>query len=199
MNHSRREAVRMSKQKKQMNAPDREQGSRINKDTAKRLLSYIGAYKKTLVVVFICIILSALASVASAMFIEILIDDYIIPILAMDHPVYTGLIKALCMVGVIYLIGVFSTWFYNYLMVGIAQGTLKTIRDEMFEKMQSLPIRYFDTHTHGDIMSHYTNDTDTLRQMLAQSIPQMFSSLIPIISVFFAMLFTSWQITIFVL
>jgi len=182
-----------------MNAPDREQGSRINKDTAKRLLSYIGAYKKTLVVVFICIILSALASVASAMFIEILIDDYIIPILAMDHPVYTGLIKALCMVGVIYLIGVFSTWFYNYLMVGIAQGTLKTIRDEMFEKMQSLPIRYFDTHTHGDIMSHYTNDTDTLRQMLAQSIPQMFSSLITIISVFFAMLFTSWQLTIFVL
>lgn len=116
-----KEAVRMSKQKKQMDAPDREQGSRVNKNTAKRLLSYIGAYKKTLVVVFICIILSALASVASAMFIEILIDDYITPILAMDHPVYTGLIKALCMVGVIYLIGVFSTWFYNYLMVGIAQ------------------------------------------------------------------------------
>lgn len=89
--------------------------------------------------------------------------------------------------------------FYNRTMVSIAQGTLKRIRDEMFEHMQTLPIRYFDTHTHGDIMSHYTNDTDTLRQMLAQSIPQMFSSLITIISVFFAMLFTSWQLTIFVL
>lgn len=181
-----------------MNAPDREQGSRINKDTAKRLLSYIGAYKKTLVVVFICIILSALASVASAMFIEILIDDYITPILAMDHPVYTGLIKALCMVGVIYLIGVFSTWFYNYLMVGIAQGTLKTIRDEMFEKMQSLPIRYFDTHTHGDIMSCYTNDTDTLRQMIAQSLSQMISSICTVVAVFCCMLYQSIYLTLIV-
>ena len=181
-----------------MNAPDREQGSRINKDTAKRLLSYIGAYKKTLVVVFICIILSALASVASAMFIEILIDDYITPILAMDHPVYTGLIKALFMVGVIYLIGVFSTWFYNYLMVGIAQGTLKTIRDEMFEKMQSLPIRYFDTHTHGDIMSCYTNDTDTLRQMIAQSLSQMISSICTVVAVFCCMLYQSIYLTLIV-
>ena len=188
----------MSKQKKQMDAPDREQGSRVNKNTAKRLLSYIGAYKKTLVVVFICIILSALASVASAMFIEILIDDYITPILAMDHPVYTGLIKALCMVGVIYLIGVFSTWFYNYLMVGIAQGTLKTIRDEMFEKMQSLPIRYFDTHTHGDIMSCYTNDTDTLRQMIAQSLSQMISSICTVVAVFCCMLYQSIYLTLIV-
>ena len=181
-----------------MNAPDREQGSRINKDTAKRLLSYIGAYKKTLVVVFICIILSALASVASAMFIEILIDDYITPILAMDHPVYTGLIKALFMVGIIYLIGVFSTWFYNYLMVGIAQGTLKTIRDEMFEKMQSLPIRYFDTHTHGDVMSCYTNDTDTLRQMIAQSLSQMISSICMVVAVFCCMLYQSIYLTLIV-
>lgn len=181
-----------------MDAPDREQGSRVNKNTAKRLLSYIGAYKKTLVVVFICIILSALASVASAMFIEILIDDYITPILAMDHPVYTGLIKALCMVGVIYLIGVFSTWFYNYLMVGIAQGTLKTIRDEMFEKMQSLPIRYFDTHTHGDIMSCYTNDTDTLRQMIAQSLSQMISSICTVVAVFCCMLYQSIYLTLIV-
>ena len=188
----------MSKQKKQMNAPDREQGSRINKDTAKRLLSYIGAYKKTLVVVFICIILSALASVASAMFIEILIDDYITPILAMDHPVYTGLIKALFMVGIIYLMGVFSTWFYNYLMVGIAQGTLKTIRDEMFEKMQSLPIRYFDTHTHGDVMSCYTNDTDTLRQMIAQSLSQMISSICMVVAVFCCMLYQSIYLTLIV-
>ena len=95
--------------------------------------------------------------------------------------------------------GILACLFYNRTMVSIAQGTLKRIRDEMFEHMQTLPIRYFDTHTHGDIMSHYTNDTDTLRQMLAQSIPQMFSSLITIISVFFAMLFTSWQLTIFVL
>jgi ATP-binding cassette subfamily B multidrug efflux pump len=101
--------------------------------------------------------------------------------------------------GCIYAVGILACLFYNRTMVSIAQGTLKRIRDEMFEHMQTLPIRYFDTHTHGDIMSHYTNDTDTLRQMLAQSIPQMFSSLITIISVFFAMLFTSWQLTIFVL
>ena len=101
--------------------------------------------------------------------------------------------------GCIYLAGVVATLLYNRLMVVIAQGILKDIRDSMFEHMQTLPIRYFDTHAHGDIMSHYTNDTDTLRQMMAQSIPQMFSSLITIVSVFFAMLFTSWQLTIFVL
>ncbi|MGL4282928.1 MAG: ABC transporter ATP-binding protein, partial [Eubacterium aggregans] len=99
----------------------------------------------------------------------------------------------------IYLIGVLSTLFYNRVMVTIAQNILKDIRDEMFKGMQHLPISYFDTHSHGDIMSHYTNDTDTLRQMMSQSIPQTFSSLITIVSVFFAMLFTSWPLTILVL
>ena len=97
------------------------------------------------------------------------------------------------------MIGILASLIYNRTMAIISQGILKKIRDDMFAHMQTLPIKYFDTHTHGDIMSHYTNDTDTLRQMLAQSIPQMFSSLITIISVFFAMLFTSWQLTIFVL
>ena len=95
-------------------------------------------------------------------------------------------------------IGVFSTWFYNYLMVGIAQGTQKTIRDEMFEKMQSLPIRYFDTHTHGDVMSCYTNDTDTLRQMIAQSLSQMISSICMVVAVFCCMLYQSIYLTLIV-
>ncbi len=136
---------------------------------------------------------------ASSLYLQPLIDDYIAPLLLQASPVFAGLLRSLVVMGSIYLGGVAATLLYNRLMVVIAQGILKDIRDEMFARMQTLPIRYFDTHTHGDIMSHYTNDTDTLRQMMAQSIPQMFSSLITILSVFCAMLATSWQLTIFVL
>ena len=113
-------------------------------------------------------------------------------------PDYSGLIRALITIGCVYLIGTLATWLYNRRMVTIAQGTLKRIRDEMFAKMQSLPIRYFDTHTHGDIMSLYTNDTDTLRQMIAQSMAQLVSSVFTLAAVFFCMLYISVWLTLIV-
>lgn len=173
--------------------------AKVNKDVVKRLMSYIGHYKLRFAAVLICIVVNALAMVSCSLYLQTLIDSYITPLLQAATPDFAPLFRSILIMGCIYAVGILACLFYNRTMVSIAQGTLKRIRDEMFEHMQTLPIRYFDTHTHGDIMSHYTNDTDTLRQMLAQSIPQMFSSLITIISVFFAMLFTSWQLTIFVL
>lgn len=170
-----------------------------NKKTIKRLMTYITKYKIRILLVALCIIISALTSVASSLFLKTLIDDYIAPLLLASNPVFSGLLKAIITMGCIYLIGVLSTLFYNRIMVVIAQDVLKTIRDDMFAHMQTLPIRYFDTHTHGDIMSHYTNDTDTLRQMISQSIPQVFSSIITIVAVFCAMLTTSIWLTIFVI
>ena len=159
--------------------------------TLKRLLSYMRAYKGTLVLVTVCILLSAVAGAASSMFLQKLIDGYIVPMLGTASPDYSGLIRALITIGCVYLIGTLATWLYNRRMVTIAQGTLKRIRDEMFAKMQSLPIRYFDTHTHGDIMSLYTNDTDTLRQMIAQSMAQLVSSVFTLAAVFFCMMYIS--------
>ena len=173
--------------------------AKVNKEVVKRLMSYIGHYKLRFAAVLICIVVNALAMVSCSLYLQTLIDSYITPLLQAATPDFAPLFRSILIMGCIYAVGILACLFYNRTMVSIAQGTLKRIRDEMFEHMQTLPIRYFDTHTHGDIMSHYTNDTDTLRQMLAQSIPQMFSSLITIISVFFAMLFTSWQLTIFVL
>ncbi|MGN1235667.1 MAG: ABC transporter ATP-binding protein, partial [Christensenellaceae bacterium] len=146
--------------------------------------------------VVVCILLSAVASAASSMFLQSLIDDYITPLLGSDSPVFTGLLKALICIGVIYLIGVLSTLFYSRMMVTIAQGTLKTIRDEMFEKMQRLPVRIFDTHAHGEIMSLYTNDTDTLRQLIAQSMTQLISSVFTIVAMFFCMMYISIWLTL---
>lgn len=186
-----------------MRQPNNKKGpegmAKVNKDVVKRLMSYIGHYKLRFVAVLICIVVNALAMVSCSLYLQTLIDSYITPLLQAATPDFAPLFRSILIMGCIYAVGILACLFYNRTMVSIAQGTLKRIRDEMFEHMQTLPIRYFDTHTHGDIMSHYTNDTDTLRQMLAQSIPQMFSSLITIISVFFAMLFTSWQLTIFVL
>ena len=186
-----------------MRQPNNKKGpegmAKVNKDVVKRLMSYIGHYKLRFAAVLICIVVNALAMVSCSLYLQTLIDSYITPLLQAVTPDFAPLFRSILIMGCIYAVGILACLFYNRTMVSIAQGTLKRIRDEMFEHMQTLPIRYFDTHTHGDIMSHYTNDTDTLRQMLAQSIPQMFSSLITIISVFFAMLFTSWQLTIFVL
>ena len=170
--------------------------SKIDWKTAKRILSYLKQYKAALAIVTVCIILSAVASVASSLFIQTLIDRYIMPLLGQSSPVFTGLLQALGVMGVIYIIGTAATWIYNRSMVTIAQGTLKQIRDEMFARMQSLPVRYFDSHTHGDIMSHYTNDTDTLRQMIAQSLAQLVSSVCTIIAVFCCMLYQSIYLTL---
>lgn len=183
-------------------APDREAPAGIapkavfDSKTLLRLLSYMKEYKGSLVFVTVCILLSSIAGAVSSLFLQTLIDDHIVPLLGSDSPVFTELIKALAAVGVIYLIGVLSTLFYNRVMVTIAQGTLKKIRDEMFEKMQKLPIRQFDIRTHGDIMSLYTNDTDTLRQMIAQSMAQLVSSVFTIAAVFVCMLYISVWLTL---
>ncbi|MDD6214599.1 MAG: ABC transporter ATP-binding protein [Firmicutes bacterium] len=168
--------------------------------TLKRLLSYLsGKYKILLVLVIICIIIGTIAQVAGSLFLKKLIDDYIEPLIGSLNPVFTELFHAIVVMSFIYLAGIVSTWFYCRMMVIISQGILKQIRDEMFAHMQKLPIRYFDTHTHGDIMSRYTNDTDSLRQMMSQSIPQCFSSVITIVSVFIAMLSSSINLTLFVI
>ncbi len=164
--------------------------------TLKRLFSYMSDYKGKLIFVVICILLSAITSAISSLFLQSLIDDYITPLLSISDPVFTKLLKALIIIGCVYLIGVLSTLFYNRIMVTIAQGTLKKIRDEMFEKMQRLPIKVFDTRTHGDIMSLYANDTDTLRQMIAQSMAQLISSIFTIVAVFVCMLYVSIWLTL---
>lgn len=170
------------------------------KKTAKRLLKYITkSYKKHLILVIICIILSSVASVAGSMFLGTLIDEYISPLLLEPNPVFTGLLKAIIMMGAIYLVGVISTFIYTRIMARISQGVLKEIRDEMFNKMQTFPIKYFDTHTHGEIMSYYTNDVDTLSQMIGQSLPQFIASITSVIAVFIAMIITSIPLTIFII
>ncbi len=168
------------------------------KETLGRLLGYIFEYKYYLVAVFFCIILSALANVSGSLFLGTLIDDYITPLMVAVNPDFSGLIRALCFMGVIYACGAFSTYLHNRLMVNVSQGVLKTIRNSMFRHMQKLPVKFFDTNSHGDLMSRYTNDTDTLRQMISQSIPNVFSSLITIISVFCAMVYKSIYMTLFV-
>lgn len=181
-----------------MSEQNRKQSSSLDRKTLKRLLSYMKQYKSTLIIVVICIILSAVASAASSMFLQSLIDTYIVPLLGQSSPVFTGLLQALAIIGVIYFVGAMGTWIYNRLMVTVAQGTLKKIRDEMFSKMQSLPVRYFDSHTHGEIMSLYTNDTDTLRQMIAQSFAQLISSACTMMAVFCCMLYISLWLTLIV-
>lgn len=170
--------------------------SRFDFKTLGRLFSYMKDYKWQLIAVAVCILLSAVASAVSAIFLQTLIDNYITPLLGESSPVFSGLIKALIILGVVYVIGVLATLFYSRIMVTVAQGTLKKIRDEMFEKMQRLPIKAFDTRSHGDIMSLYTNDTDTLRQMIAQSMAQLVSSIFTIVAVFFCMLYVSVWLTV---
>jgi len=184
---------------KKTSTTGRDAKNQISKKTVKRLLSYImDRYKIQFFIVFICIIISAVANVAGSAFIQTLIDDYIEPLLLENNPVFTGLLRALLVMAIVYLIGIIGTLVYNRMMVTISQGTLKQIRDDMFEHMQSLPIKYFDTHNHGDVMSYYTNDTDALRQMISQSIPQAFSSLITIVAVTCAMLVLNPLMTLLV-
>lgn len=165
-----------------------------------RVMGYIFKnYKLRLAIVIICIILNSLASVGGNLYLQVLIDDHIVPLIGVENPVLTGLIKAIGTMIVIYLVGIIASLVHSLLMVTISEGTLKLIRDEMFVKMQRLPIRYFDTNTHGDIMSRYTNDTDTLSNMIAQSIPNFFSSAITIVTVFVSMCATNIYLTIVVM
>lgn len=163
----------------------------------KRLLSYVlKRYKAVCVLVVICILISSAANIAGTMFMRTLIDDYILPYINDASPNFAPLFRALCIMGTAYLIGVISTYAYNRIMINVTQGTLRDLRMDMFEHMEGLPIKYFDTHAHGDIMSIYTNDIDTLRQMISQSIPQLFSSVIMIVGVLGSMIFLSIPLTI---
>lgn len=169
------------------------------KGTVKRLLGYLGAYKVRFIFVIICIAISSGTVAYSALFIQGLIDNYITPLLTQSQADFSGLLHYLIKVAIILFTGVIASYLYNRFMVVIGQGILKKIRDEMFSHMQKLPIRYFDTHSHGDIMSHYTNDTDTLRQMISQSIPQLLNSVMTIVVVFISMLSISFWLTLIVI
>ena len=166
------------------------------KATVARLMGYVGRYRLRLVLVLFCILGNTIASVTASTFIKTLIDDYITPMIGQINPDFSGLLTQLVYMACIYVTGMVCGFLYNRLMVVVAQGVLKNVRDDMFAHMQTLPIRYFDTHSHGEIMSHYTNDTDTLRQMIAQALPQVFSSIISIVAVFVAMLSQSLWLTL---
>ena len=142
------------------------------------------------------IVVSTLANVQGTLFMKTLIDDYILPMMGTPDPDFGPLAAAIGRVAGFYLIGVLATFIYNRMMVNVSQGTLKRLRDDLFTHMESLPIRYFDTHAHGDIMSIYTNDVDTLRQMISQSMPQLFSSTIMVVSVVASMLFLNIPLTV---
>ena len=169
------------------------------KKTLTRLLRALSRYRLTLVAVIGCILISAVAAVAASKSLQFLVDDYITPLLGQSAPDFGPLLRFLGLMALLYLAGMVSSFLYNYLMVKVAQAVQKDIRDQLFSNMQALPIRYFDTHTHGDVMSRYTNDIDTLRQMISQSIPQCISSVVTIVTVLGAMLLTSPLLTLAVL
>ena len=167
--------------------------------TSKRLLKYVTTdFKLPTLLVVLCIIISAAAGVAGSMFLQILIDDYITPLIGSQGQGFDELFKALIIMGGIYYIGVVSTYIYGRTMAIIGQGVQKEIRNSMFRKMQDLPIKYFDQNSFGDIMSRYTNDVDTLRQMLSQSLPQLINCVVSCTFIFFAMLYTSPLLTLVV-
>ena len=164
--------------------------------TAKRLLKYVtGPYRVQFIIVLICILVSSIASISVSLSLRFLLDDYIIPLIGQTDPNFSELYQALSVLGCIFILGVIAAFVYNRLMVVIGQGVLKKVRDEMFEHMQTLPIRYFDQNTNGSIMSLYTNDTDTLRQMINQSIPQVLMSLFTMIVTFISMIVLSPPLT----
>lgn len=162
----------------------------------KRLIKYVGKYYGIhYLVVIICIVISVLANVQGTLFIQTLIDDYIKPLLLTDTPDFSGLAHAILRVAGFYAIGVACAYVQSRIMINVTQGTMKRLRDDMFAHMEKLPIKYFDTHVHGDIMSLYTNDIDTLRQLVSQSIPQLINSSITIVSVFISMILLNIPLT----
>ena len=163
----------------------------------KRLLSYmIKNYRFSFLVVVVCIIIGAFATMQGMLFVQSLVDDYIVPLLNAGDPDFTPLARALAGIVIFYLIGVAASYAYNRIMVNVSQGTMLRFRDELFAKMESLPIKYFDTHAHGDIMSVYTNDVDTLRQLFSQSIPQIINSAATLAATLISMIVLNVPLTI---
>lgn len=167
--------------------------------TIKRIASYMKEDKWILLIVAISILLSSLANVIGISFLQVVIDDYLAPLIGnQDSQLMRGFISVIGLISIIYLVGAATTYLFNRLMVGVSTRTLYKIRLDLFTKMEALPIKYYDTHTHGDSMSLYTNDIDTLRQVLSNSVTNFFSSLITVVGVFTMMLIFSWQLTIIV-
>ncbi|WP_240945093.1 ABC transporter ATP-binding protein [Bifidobacterium moraviense] len=167
--------------------------------TTKRIFGYIMQYRWRVIAIVACILVGAAAQAGSALFLQSLIDSYILPMVGVANPDWAPLIRALTLMGCLYAAGIIASWAWQWIIVTVEQGVLKKIRDDMFAHQQRLPIRYFDTNEHGDIMSRYTNDTDTLRQAISQSFPQMFSSMISVVAAVISMLWLSVPITLFVL
>ncbi len=177
-------------------------GAKDAKGTFLRIMRILLKDRKNrlrLLAVLLCILISAVAGAAGSVFLKTLFDDYIAPLLEVENPVYTGLAGALAIMAGIYIAGIVSTFTYNRLMITVSQGVLLDVRNTMFSHMQSLPIRYFDSNTHGDIMSKYTNDTDTLRQLISQSIPSLINTAASIVVTLVSMIVMSWQLTLIVL
>ena len=165
------------------------------KKTLLRLLSYMKPYRGRMALVVLCILLGSLATALSSYSLDPLINNYISPLIGQENPNFAPLIRFLIGMGVVYVLGIVSSFLYNYLMVKVGQGTQKTIRDDMFRHMQRLPIRYFDTHPAGDVMSRYTADIDTLRQMITQALPNCISSAATLVTVFALMIVSSPVLT----
>lgn len=182
---------------------DEQKGIRKNQNplrTLKRLFAYMFRQNKfLLVLVLLLIFLSTFANVRGSLFLQVVIDDYITPLLGQSNPNFSGLLKAITTMALIYVVGIISNLCSNLIMVRISEGTQKTIRDEMFTHLETLPIRYFDSNSDGDIMSHFTNDTDTLRQMISQSIPNLVMAVVSFVSVFIAMFTISVPLTLVVI
>ena len=165
--------------------------------TLKRIfMEVMRRYKFHYLAVIVCIVISAVATVRGTLFTQTLIDDYILPMIGQENPDFAPLGMAILKVAFVYALGAFAMWLQNFLMIFVSQGTLRSMRTKMFEKMEQLPIRYFDTHAHGDIMSIYTNDIDTMRQMISQSMTQMVSSVVTIVSVLTSMIILSVPMTL---
>lgn len=173
------------------NKSKRPPAQQMKPGTIRRLFSYMSQYRLHIALVLLCIIVSAGASAGVSLFVKVLVDDYVLPLVGVQNPDLSRLFQLVVFMGLFFLLSVFCTWAYNRILVVIEQGTLKKVRDEMFAHMQTLPISYFDTHSHGDVMSRYTNDTDTLRQAISQSFPQMFVSMMSVLAAFIAMLYLS--------
>ena len=166
------------------------------KKTLLRIISYLKKYIPILILVLICILVGAYAQIIGSTALGDLVDDFILPMVSSGTADYGPLTQFIFKIAGVFVLGIAASFFQSYLMVGVTQGTQKTIRDELFTKMQRLPIRYFDSNTAGNIMSRYTSDIDTLRQMISQSIPQTVSSIITLVAIFGAMLAESWLLTI---
>ncbi len=176
--------------------PEKKESPKLNMKTLKRVLSYIFKnYKFSFILVIICIVITAFSTLRGTLFMQSLIDDYILPLTKAENPDFGPLAQALLNMVAIYALGIVSSYTYNRIMVNITQGTLRNLRVELFTHMESLPIKYFDTHAHGDIMSVYTNDIDTLRQLISQSIPQIVNSSITIIITLISMIALSIPLT----